>query len=632
MVAASVLGLAGVVLSFARGGVTALDLAWFLPWGSFRAAVDPLSAFFLCLVFTVPALGAVYGLGYWKHAEHGAKGQRLGLAYGLLAGGMAMVVIARDAVLFLISWELMALAAWLAATAEDDRPEVRRAGWIYLIATHIGSLSLFAMFALWRGATGSFALEAAGTLPPAAAAWIFSLALLGFGFKAGLMPLHVWLPGAHANAPSHVSAVMSGVMLKMGVYGIIRMNGLLPVAEAWMGGLLLGVGALTGLAGIAFAIGQQDLKRSLAYSSIENVGIIAMGMGLALLGRAKAMPELAVLGLAGALLHAWNHGLFKALLFLNAGAVIHTAGTRDLERMGGLAKRMPFSAALFALGAVAIAGLPPLNGFVGEWLLYLGFFKALAPGAAPGLAAAAVAAVVLATIGALAVAAFVRLFGAVFLGEGRSGNGLAAHDPVLSMKVPMAILALACAAIGLVPTLVLPALGQATAAWLPSGEALPDIAALAPLGWLGRLAPALLGAAALLYALLALRRRATHGAASGSAAARPPTWDCGYARPGARMEYTASSFGRSIVGLFSFLLWPSRREVPPRGSFPKPATFRSRVPDPVLDRAFRPLFALGRRLLPRVRVFQQGQTQLYILYILIIAMVLLVAGGPGVMP
>ena len=382
------MGLCGVVMSLMSATVPTLRLPWFLPWGQFSVTIDSISILFLVPVFVVPAMGSIYGLGYWKQSEHPSNGHQLGLFYGLLAGSMAVVCIARDAALFLIAWEVMAIAAYFAATVDDDNPEVCRAGWVYLVATHVGTLCLIAMFALWRHATGSFALEAVEGMSAGYAGTIFVLALIGFGFKAGFIPLHVWLPGAHANAPSHVSAVMSGVMLKMGIYGIFRMTSLLPSTGWWWGGALLAIGAVTGIAGIAFAIGQNDLKRLLAYSSIENIGIITIGLGLAMFGRSHNRVDLVMLGVGGAMLHMWNHALFKSLLFFNAGAIIHAAHTRDMDQLGGLAKRMPRVMLLFAVGAVSICALPPLNGFVSEWLLYVGLFRTLAGGGA-GFAAAA---------------------------------------------------------------------------------------------------------------------------------------------------------------------------------------------------------------------------------------------------
>jgi hydrogenase-4 component B len=420
------LGLAGAALALAEPTAPALAVPWSLPWGRFAVALDPLSVVFLFPVFIIPALGSLYGLGYWKHADHPGNGRRLGVFFGLLAGAMALVVVARDGILFLIAWEAMALAAYFAATAEDDNPDVVRAGRVYLIATHVGTLCLIALFSLWRRETGSFDLTPAPDLAGAAAAPLFILALVGFGFKAGLMPLHVWLPGAHANAPSHVSAVMSGVMLKMGIYGLVRLTALLPVPAAWWGGTLLAVGGISGVAALLYALGQHDLKRMLAYSSIENMGIVALGLGLALLGRFYGRTDWILLGLGGALFHVWNHSLFKSLLFLGAGAVIHAAHTREMDRLGGLARRMPWTAALFTTGAVAICALPPLNGFAGEWLLYAGLFRAADPVAGASFPAAALGAVALSLIGALAVACFVKALGVVFLGEAR-GEHLPAH-------------------------------------------------------------------------------------------------------------------------------------------------------------------------------------------------------------
>lgn len=620
--AGSLLGLGCAVRALAAGSEPALDLAWGFPQSRFSVALDALSAFFLLPVFLVPMLGSVYGLGYWKQAEHPANGRRLSLAYGVLAGAMALVTIARDGMLFLIAWELMALAAYFAATAEDDRREVRRAGWIYLIATHLGTLCLFAMFALWHSATGSFAWGAPShALPAPTAAALFTLALVGFGFKAGLMPLHVWLPGAHANAPSHVSAVMSGVMLKMGVYGIVRMTALLPAGPAWQGYALLAAGALSSVAGIAFAVGQRDLKRLLAYSSIENIGIVAMGLGLALLGRSLGQPAWVLLGLGGALLHVWNHSLFKSLLFLSAGAVIHAAGTREIDRMGGLAKRMPQTAALFAAGAVAICALPPLNGFASEWLLYTGLFSTLGGAGGAGAPVASLAAVALAMTGALAVACFVKLYATAFLGEARQKEGLRAHEAPPALLGPMAVLAAGCALIGLCPLAAAAPLEAAVRLWA-CGASLPALADTAPLSSLSALSCGL----AALTLLLALALRA---AVKGRAVRQGPTWDCGYARPTPRMQYTGSSLGDTIVSLTAFLLLPRRVRTALRGVFPRPAAFKSHVSDTVLDRLVTPLFRGAGHYLPRLRILQQGQTHIYLFYILLVMIVLLVWGSLG---
>jgi hydrogenase-4 component B len=621
MAAGSVLGLCGIAAALKAADPQALSLPWFLPWGRFAVAVDPISALFLGPVFVVPALGSLYGWGYWKQSDHPWSGRRLDVSCGFLAGAMAMVVIVHDGVLFLIAWEVMAVSAYFAATAEEGNPDVRQAGWVYLIATHMGTLCLFAMFALWRHATGSFLLEPVQGMSAGLAGAMFVLALAGFGFKAGLMPMHVWLPGAHANAPSHVSAVMSGVMLKMGIYGIVRMTALLPGAQAWWGWSLLAVGAVSGLAGIAFAMGQQDIKRLLAYSSIENIGIIAMGLGLAVLGRALGHPAWILLGLCGALLHVWNHSLFKSLLFFNAGAIIHAAHTRNMDLLGGLGKRMPRTAVLFFVGAAAISALPPLNGFASEWLLYLGFFHGLDPAAGRPGAGVAVAAVVLATIGAMAVACFVKLLGTVFLGSPRSHPAGRTHDPRPVMLLPMAALAAGCLGLGLYPMAAAPILERAVLTW--RGVAEPgdmSLAAFAPLSRVSMLGLLfMIVAATLVLGLRMLKRTKIAG--------DTPTWGCGYARPTARIQYTGSSFVQSLALLFAFVIHPISSRPSLHGLFPDRDSFKSTVPDVVLDRFAAPFFRFCAGCFSRLRVMQQGQTHLYLAYILAIMLFLLLWGA-----
>lgn len=622
MLAGSAVGVCGVVMSFAASAAPSLDVAWFLPCGRFTVTLDTVSAIFLLPIFVVPAVGAVYGLGYWKQSEHVDNGRQLGVFYGLLAGSMALVAISRDGILFLMAWEIMALAAYFAATVEDDNPQVRRAGWVYLIATHVGTLCLFAMFALWRNATGSFGLVNGGPIPSNTAAAIFILALIGFGFKAGLMPLHVWLPGAHANAPSHVSAVMSGVMLKMGIYGIVRMTSLLGDMPLWWGGVMLAVGAVTGIAGIAFAVGQSDIKRALAYSSIENIGIIAIGLGLAMLGRTQHRYDWMVLGFCGATLHVWNHSLFKPLLFFSAGAIIHATGTRNIEMMGGLAKRLPRVMILFTIGAAAICALPPLNGFVSEWLMYVGLFRTLGLDAAAGCPVAAIAIVAVAMIGAIAVACFVKLLGAVFLGQPRSDYASHMHKPTAVMMWPMLLLAAACAFIGLFPSLVVQPLETAADAWSScNGDGLSQ--KYVNLHWISRMGVCLV--AVVIFAAVLLKFMLRHAKVSSAG-----TWDCGYARPISRMEYTGSSFGQSIVGLFAFILWPKTARNYVRGLFPRNASFKIAVPDAVLERLVMPVFRAGGKYLPALRILQQGKTHLYLLYIMIIVIVLFICGTIGV--
>ena len=584
--------------------------------GSANAAIlspDALSAFFLVPVFLTGGLGSLYGLGYWPAAEHRNNAGKLQLFWGLLIAGMALLVTAKTAPSFLLGWEVMALSAFFLVSAEDHLAESRKAGWVYFVATHIGTLSLFALFAYWRSETGSFDLEPirAGSVGPGAENALFFLALIGFGLKSGIMPLHFWLPGAHANAPSHVSALLSGVVLKMGVYGLVRWLSLIPFPPLAWGAVLLFLGVLSGLLGIIFAVGQRDVKRLLAYSSIENIGIIFMALGLALVGVTLHKPTWTVLGLAACLLHVWNHSFFKVLLFMGAGSIVHGMDTRKLDRMGGLAKTMPYTATMFLIGSLAVCGLPPLNGFIGESILYLGLLQG-------SLTALAVPA--LAMIGALALVGFVKAYGAIFLGAARTIEAETAHESPLAMKAAMAPFAFLCVAVGLTPTLVSPVLDSAIVVW--SGRTystVPRVAETIPLGpiALASTLVALAIAASLILAHIAAATRRRSGAL------KTGTWDCGYAAPSPRMQYNGSSFSEPAVSFFAWLLRPRVKGKQVEGIFPDQAAMSSKVDDAVLDRVLMPLSRRLERRFRWVRRFQQGLAQQYLLYIFVAILILL---------
>jgi hydrogenase-4 component B len=609
LLASAALGIASAGLALA-GPPCEVSIAWAVPGGALAVRIDALAAMFLLQLFVIGGLGAVYGLAYWSDADHPRDARRVRVFYGLVVAGIAIVIAARNAVLFLAGWEIMALAAFFLVSTEDTLPAVRRAGLVYLLATRLATLCLFAMFALLRSVNGSFDLHAPAidAARPIATAMLL-LALVGFGLKAGAMPLHVWLPGAHANAPSHVSALMSGMLIKTGIYALLRFVSFFPTPPAWWGGLVLGLGLASGVLGVAFAIGQHDLKRLLAYHSVENIGIILIGLGVALLGRAAGDPVIFALGLGGALLHVWNHGLFKALLFLAAGSVVHATGTREIDALGGLQKRMPKTAAGFLLGAVAICGLPPLNGFVSELLVYLALLRACTSARGSLFLAGALGAPLLALVGALAVACFVKAYGAVFLGERRTDHGARAHEAPPAMLLPMGVLGALCVFIGLAPRLVAPVLDRAIAAFggAPGMSAAPAIASLAPLALLTPIGLGLIAAVAIGARLLAGVTRA---------APRAPTWDCGYAAPTARMQYTSSSFAETLVGLFAGVLRPERHAPHLEGPFPRPAAFHSHVPEVVLDRGVTPAFRLIGRALSAFRWLQGGTVHVYVLYIL----------------
>jgi hydrogenase-4 component B len=607
------IGVAGAGLALFGQDAVAVEHAWQLPSGVIRLAVDRLTAFFLLPVFFVSALGSIYGEGYWPEADHAENARKLRCFYGIATAGLLLVMVAGDAWTFLIGWEVVGLAGFFLVTTEQDDAEALRAGWVYLVATHVATLLLFAMFALLRQATGTWLLVRSEALGSSALLTpILLLALFGFGIKAGVMPFHIWLPGAHAAAPSHISALLSGVVLKMGIYGLARVLFLLPTFPAWLGLTLLTLGVISGVFGVLLALVQHDLKRLLAYHSVENIGIILIGFGVGVLGIAQHQPAWAVLGFSGGLLHVWNHAVFKALLFYSAGAVIRATGTRELDALGGLFRRMRFSGVAFLVGAVAICGLPPLNGFVSEWLIYLGSFRSLAAARSGDAFAASMGAPALAFIGALAVACFVKAFAAVFLGNPR--GQYRSDDPggaSISMKWAMGLLAVTCFAIGLLPRAAGEVSRGAAQALLASVQP-PLDAALPQLGMATLLLLAVVGSCGVAALLLSPRRSVTF------------TWDCGYAAPTARMQYTASSFAQLLGRMFRRVLLAEVHRSSIESYFPEtPDRFESHVPDPVLDRLLLPAIKHGQRGFGLARAIQTGHVQVYLAYVLLTLVALL---------
>ncbi len=605
-------GLWGTWRAIQAPPTTVLQLPSPIPGAEFVLATDAISSFFLAPIFLISLLGSIYGLNYWKQAEHPDNGRKLRMFYGMLCACLAVVVLAHNSVTFLFGWEGMALSAFFLVATEDRNPEVRAAGWLYLAASHSATLCLFALFALLYGLTGSFDLVPLSTesISPAAANLVFVLALVGFGLKAGLMPLHFWLPSAHAMAPSHVSALMSGVLIKSGIYGLVRITSILPHNPLWWGVLLLSLGVISAVLGVVFALGQHDLKRLLAYHSIENIGIIVIGLALAVLGRTLRQETWIVLGLSGCLLHVWNHSLFKSLLFFSAGSVIHARHTREIDALGGLGRAMPWTSGTFLLGAVAICGLPPLNGFVSEFFIYIGLFHTLSIDDNPGLPAAAFAVPALAMTGALAVACFVKVFGVVFLGVNRSPESPVVRESPWSMIAPLCVLAACCVAIGVAPTLVALPLDRAVAAWTVQPLAASStLTKAAPLANLGLASIALWGMLVVGAALLTRRLRAV-------SIVRTETWGCGYTAPTSRMQYTASSFAQMLVALFSWALRPTVHRPRLDSLFPAAAAYESHVPEVVLEEAVSPAFDFLARIFQWCRLVQQGNVQTYLLYIL----------------
>lgn len=588
-----------------RGGPAAAEtLHWPLPFGEARLELDGLSAWFLLTIGLLAAAVAPYSWSYFR-ADAERAGGGVSVAFlCVMTGAMALLVCAADAALFLLAWELVSLAAFVLVLAHHHEPGATRAAWMYLIATHLGTalflLPLFGFLVAKAGTTDLHAFRAAlQSTGPGVGTVLFVLGLIGFGTKAGFMPMHVWLPVAHPAAPSPASALLSGVVIKTGIYGILRLLGWLPNLPTSCAVIMLAFGMTSGVLGVLYALAQHDIKRLLAYHSVENIGIIGLGIGMGMLGQATGHPAVTALGYGGALLHVLNHALFKGLLFLSAGAVIHGTGTGNIERLGGLARKTPVNAALFLIAALAICALPPLNGFVSEWLVYGsmlgGAFKT--SGAASGIAV--LGTVSLALIGGLALACFAKAFGVIFLGEPRDAS-IKPHTTPGPMRLGMALLAACCIAIGVLPGFFVPltATGVAAVSRLASAEivrATTDI--LIPAGRLSLAAAVLIGiTAALTLARWALLRRNMP-----TPAAKVRTWGCGYAAPTARMQYTASSFAWSLVHSFRYVLWPDRAASAPTGVFPGHAHLETHTPDMAENDFFTPLFRGAARVFRMIR-------------------------------
>lgn len=645
------LGAAGLVQSrrtswvarvlFPLGAVVALGVAWLggsaltigfvperwvLPLGlpdlPFHVRLDALSGFFLTLLGVAGAGISVFAAGYFREGEGTAPGL-LGLQYHVFLASMALVTLADDAYLFMVAWETMALSSYFLVTTQHRIPEIRRAGFLYLLMAHVGALALLLCFGVLHGGSWEMTFDAmrGAALTPAWAGIAFLLALLGFGTKAGLVPLHVWLPEAHPAAPSPVSAMMSGLMLKTAVYGLLRVGmDLLPQGPWWWGMLAMALGLGTALFGAVFAAVQTDMKRLLAYSSIENIGLIFTGIGLALLSRAFGMHALAALALAAALIHAFNHALFKSLLFLATGSVLHATRERSLGKLGGLIRYMPWVALLALVGTLAIAGLPPLNGFVSEWLLLQAFLQTPAiPHAFVNMIVPLGAAVVALTA-ALAGYVMVKFYGVIFLGQPREPSLLHAHDAGWLERLGLGWLALGCVAVGVLPQYALDATAGVTQALigtsLQRGPAPWWIAPVATVQasynglWL------LAGLVLVFAAAFVLVRRLYHGRVR-----RTAPWNCGYPWLTPRMQDTAEGFGQPIRRIFG-PVFRIQREVPsPADAAPR---YAIRIEDRFWYALYQPIATAVRGMADAVAVLQRGRLAVYLLYSFLTLIVLLV--------
>jgi len=597
-----------------------------LPWLHWHLALDPLSGFFLFLIGLITVGVAVYGPQYaseFQSPEHPFP--VLGLFTGIFVAAMLLVVLAADALTFMVAWESMSLSSYFLVAFQHEQSANRRAAFLYLLMAHLGGLCILLGFGVLSSFGGAYTFEVMrhAALSPSWASVVFGLVLFGFGMKAGMVPLHAWLPEAHPAAPSHVSALMSGVMLKVAIYGLLRLSYDLLGGGRWEWGLaLLLLGCITALMGILLALMQRNLKRLLAYSSVENIGIIFIALGLSMLFSGQGHPVLAALGLIAALYHAINHALFKSLLFLGAGAVLHQTHELEMDRMGGLMRTMPRTALLFLVGCVAIAGLPPLNGFVSEWLTFQAALQA--PVLENGVLKMVIpiAAAVLALIGALAAACFVKVFGVVFLGQPRTHHVAHARDVGWGMIAGQGWLALWCFLLGIFPGVVVRALEGISTMLL--GVGLPDSKGgiwLAPLGSdIASFSPVLV-----CFGILAVWWMAywvTHR--SGGDMRQVPAWDCGFGPLTSRMQYTAVAFAMPIRRVFR-MAWRVREEIreePVHGN--KPALHHElHVEDRSWNWFYRPVAIIVQKMARRVSRIQTGNIRVYLSYSFVTLLVML---------
>jgi formate hydrogenlyase subunit 3/multisubunit Na+/H+ antiporter MnhD subunit len=615
-----VLAAASAFALFGPPEVAVLPLG--LPGLPFHLRVDALSAFFLLLLSLASAGISIFSAGYFRAGEGTTPGLMC-VQYHAFLAAMALVMLADDAYVFMLAWETMAIASFFLVTTDHRIAEIRRAGFLYLLIAHIGALGILLCFGVLHAGAADYTFDAIRALDRTAwwASIAFFLALFGFGAKAGIVPLHVWLPEAHPAAPSPVSALMSGVMLKTAIYGLLRVGfDLLHMQIWWWGVVALVLGLITALFGVIFAAIQTDMKRLLAFSSIENIGILVTGIGLTILFSAYAKPLLAAVTLTAVLYHALNHAFFKSLLFLATGSVLHATKERSLGKLGGLIHRMPWVAGAALVGSLAIAGLPPLNGFVSEWLLLQAFLftPSLPQSFINMLVPVAAAALVLAL--ALAAYVMVKFYGIVFLGRSREPNLVHAHDPGRLERGALVYFAGGCIALGLLAVPIIAAIDHVNVVLVGTavGNRGGSWILLAPIG-VDRASYSPLIVLAVIAAVVLLTLRIVHRQYHGRVR-RGPAWDCGFPAQTPRMQDTAEGFGQPIRQVFEGLLRVERLLPSPSDSAPR---YRVRVEDPFWHWIYLPIVAGIERLARLSGLLQQGRIAVYLMFSFVTLLALL---------
>jgi hydrogenase-4 component B len=611
-----------------------LSLSGLLPLGGgFVLSLDPLGAFFLALIGLVAVPAAIYGIGYTAdYVEKNLPLRFMGIMFNLFLLSMNMVTMSGNVLTFLILWEGMSLTSYFLVITDPNEKSTLRAGIWYAGMTHLGLAFLMgAFFLLSSGGSGLFAdIRLNSTnLSPITRNAIFLLAFLGFGSKAGMVPLHVWLPKAHPAAPSHISALMSGVMIKLGIFGILRVVlDLLGGGPAWWGSLILGFGVVSALLGVLYALMEHDLKRLLAYHSVENIGIILIGIGAGLIFYSYGLMTLAALGLIGGLYHTLNHASFKGLLFLGAGSILHATNTRNMEKMGGLIKRMPWTALFFLIGSVSISALPPFNGFVSEWLVFQSLLAGFNIPKPELVILMPVAVGMLALTSGLAAACFVKAFGISFLAIPRSTEAENAKESPLSMQIGMGLLALACVGLGLAPVVIVPLLGKVIAGLGQLPQTVPvltfNLSLQTPQAF-GQISPVLvaigllviIGLIPIAFKIFRVNRHYRMG----------ETWGCGRSGQTSRMEYTATAFAEPLRRVFAELYRPTKELSidfhPDSKYFVESIEYKSEI-TPLFDRwLYEPFLRFVRFISSLVQRLQAGSVHLYLVYIAVILIILL---------
>ncbi len=577
--------------------------------------MDGLAAFFLFSVFFVCLLSSIYSFHYMGHEK---KPVRVGVNYfffSILIASMALVITASNIIAFMLSWEAMSLSSFFLVIYNHEASENRKAGYLYFVFSHVGAMFILAAFALMYTHTGNIAFSAISGVSDTMKILIFIFSFIGFGSKAGVFPFHVWLPLAHPAAPSHISAVMSGVMIKTGIYGMIRIYMLIGLHTPLPGMIMIITGAVSGILGVVYALGQHDLKRLLAYSSVENIGIILIGLGIGMMGVASNNIAMAVLGFTGGFFHVLNHSFFKSLLFMGAGMVLHATGTRSIDALGGLLKKMKITGITVIIGSLAISGLPPFNGFAGEFFIYLGGFKGVALDTSTYIMGS-LAIVSLAVIGGLALACFTKVIGVVFQGEPRTRAAEKATEKGATMLFSMSVLAAACALIGIFPVFAIHFPLKAVQAMGLGIEPAVFEPVMKIAGNLSFAAGIFLVAFLLVMMIRSFLYREKTISASG-------TWGCGFAQPTVKMQYTGSSYASFILDFFRPVAPLSEEHPAIQGRFPLKTHYKSHINDIAGFYMNKVVVDPILLLFDKLRWIQHGDIHLYIGYILLAIILLL---------